>query len=124
MCSKFTAMVSWTEQVDFADTSAEMDNAGNDRSVAYRVMDWLPVIVFDRELGRRRLLATLPIDRMPVFLVPEYWEASFSEKPSGIDRTKACLKTVEGVRWTTTREKRAKTARRTKPVVTDPPGPF
>ena len=35
---------------------------------------------------------------------------------------KACLKTVEGVRWTMTKEERAQKAKRQKPTVSDPGG--
>ncbi len=69
-----------------------------------------------------QLLAGLPTDRMPAFLAPEDWQTWLGEKPAGPDAVKACLRTVEGVRWTMTREERA--ARRGKPVVSDPGGLF
>ena len=37
---------------------------------------------------------------------------------------KACLKTVEDVRWTLTPEARAKSTKRAKPMVSDPAGLF
>src|SRR5437868_6341283 len=52
MSGKFTAKLSWTELVDFAHSAAD-----DDRSLTYRVMSNLPVIVFDRETGKRRLVA-------------------------------------------------------------------
>jgi putative SOS response-associated peptidase YedK len=227
MCGKFTAKVSWTELMDFSHTPAETDEGGNDRFIAYRVMDRLPVIVFDRETGKRRvvpmrwgfpdradwrrpkpiharsetidttgafaqafrdgqrgivlmksfneapdaagptiqhtitpgdemmlaaafvwrrfeipgipvplltcvlatapankLIASLPTDRMPAFLAPGDRETWLGERAAGMDEVKACLKTVEGVRWTMTREERARTTRRAKPVVSDPTGLF
>jgi len=37
---------------------------------------------------------------------------------------KACLKTMEGVRWTMSREQRATKAKRAKPTVAEPTGLF
>jgi putative SOS response-associated peptidase YedK len=71
-----------------------------------------------------RLLAGLPTDRMPAFLAHQDWGIWLGEKPANPEEVKACLKTVEGVRWTMTREERAKTARRAKPMVSDPTGLF
>ena len=70
------------------------------------------------------LIATLPTDRMPAFLAREDWEVWLGEKHAGPDEVKACLKTVEGVRWTMAREERAKTAKRARPTVSDPTGLF
>ena len=71
-----------------------------------------------------RLLATLPTDRMPAFLAREDWETWLGEKPASPEEVKACLKTVEGVRWTMAKEERAKTAKRARPTVSDPTGLF
>ncbi len=54
MCGKFTAKLSWTELVDFAHTPA--GNGENDRSITYRVMGILPVILLDQETGARRVV--------------------------------------------------------------------
>lgn len=227
MCGKFTAMVSWTELVDFAYTPAEADDGRNDRSVAYRVMVRLPAIVLDRQTGKRRVvprrwdfrdpahwrrprpiharsetiditrafaqafrdgqrgivlmnsfngapevkgptiqhrvtpadeqmpaaalvwrrfeiaglpaqllsyvlatvlanrrIATLPTDRMPALVAGEDWETWLGKGSVRMDEVKARLKIVEGVRWTMTREGRAKTAKRSKPVVSDATGLF
>jgi putative SOS response-associated peptidase YedK len=70
------------------------------------------------------LLRRLPTDRMPAFLAPEDWQTWLGEKPASLDDVKACLKTVEGVSWTMTREERAKTAKRGKPMTSDPTGLF
>lgn len=70
------------------------------------------------------LIATLPTDRMPAFLAPRDWETWLGEKPAELDEIKACLKTVEGVRWTMTKEERAATAKRAKPTSSDPTGLF
>ena len=71
-----------------------------------------------------KLIETLPTDRMPAFLAPEDWEAWLGEKHASMGEIKACLRTVEGVRWTMTPEERAKTAKRGKPTVADPTGLF
>ncbi|HWU55400.1 MAG TPA: SOS response-associated peptidase family protein [Rhizomicrobium sp.] len=70
------------------------------------------------------LIATLPTDRMPAFLAQEDWGTWLGETPASPKAVKACLKTVEGVRWTMNREERARTARRAKPFVSDPTGLF
>jgi putative SOS response-associated peptidase YedK len=70
-----------------------------------------------------RLIATLPTDRMPAFLAPEDWEVWLGERDATIDEIKACLRTVEGVKWTMTKEERAASkAKRAKPTVSDPGG--
>jgi putative SOS response-associated peptidase YedK len=57
MCGKFTAMASWSEVVDFSDAlSASGGAESNDRPVTLKVMSQLPVIVFDREQGKRRVV--------------------------------------------------------------------
>jgi putative SOS response-associated peptidase YedK len=68
-----------------------------------------------------QLLAGLPTDRMPAFLAPEDWKIWLGQQAASLDRVKACLKSVEGVRWTMTRE--ARTHRR-KPTVAEPTGLF
>jgi len=71
-----------------------------------------------------KLIATLPTDRMPAFLAPEDWEVWLGEKPASLEEVKACLKTVEGVRWTMAKEGKRGTVVRGKPVVSDPTGLF
>jgi putative SOS response-associated peptidase YedK len=72
-----------------------------------------------------QLIAKLPTDRMPAFLAPEDWEIWLGEKPASLDEVKACLKTVEGVRWTMAKEERAASkSKRAKPTVSDPGGLF
>jgi putative SOS response-associated peptidase YedK len=68
------------------------------------------------------LIATLPTDRMPAVLADEDWSKWLGEEPASLDDVKACLKTVEGVKWTMTKEERAATAKRAKPTVRDPGG--
>lgn len=69
------------------------------------------------------LISTLPTDRMPAFLAAEDWETWLGEKEASVDEVKACLKTVEGVRWTMSKEERAKSpTKRQKPTVSDPGG--
>lgn len=70
------------------------------------------------------LLRGLPTDRMPALLDEADWAVWLGETPAAPEAVKACLKTVEGVRWTMTREERAATARRARPTVSDPPGLF
>jgi len=69
------------------------------------------------------LLMTLPTDRMPAFLAREDWQTWLGEKPASLKEVKACLRTMEGVRWTMTKEERANSTRR-KPTVSDPTGLF
>jgi len=71
-----------------------------------------------------RLLAGLPTDRMPAFLGHDDWATWLGEEPAGLDAVKACLKTMEGVRWTMSREQRATKAKRAKPTVAEPTGLF
>lgn len=68
-----------------------------------------------------RLLAGLPTDRMPAVLAEGEWDAWLNGTP---EAAKACLKTVEDVRWTMSREARVKTQKRAKPMVSDPTGLF
>jgi len=66
------------------------------------------------------LVAALPTDRMPAFIAPEDWTAWLEGDAAA---AKACLKTVDGARWTMRPEERA-AARRRAPVVADPGGLF
>jgi len=66
------------------------------------------------------LLLGLPTDRKPAVLAAEDWQTWLSGTP---DAAKACLKTVEDVRWTMAPEQR-KSAKRAKPMVSDPGGLF
>jgi putative SOS response-associated peptidase YedK len=75
-------------------------------------------------VAANRLIAGLPTDRMPAILAPEDWATWLGEGDATPEDAKACLKTVDDVRWTMTREQRAKTAKRAKPTVSDPPGLF
>lgn len=70
------------------------------------------------------LLRRLPTDRMPALLDEADWAIWLGETSAAPEAVKACLKTVEGARWTMTREERAATARRARPTVSDPPGLF
>jgi len=69
------------------------------------------------------LIATLPTDRMPAVLAPQDWAVWLGEENAPPERVKACLKTVEGERWTMTPEQRASKPRR-RPTVSDPGGLF
>jgi len=69
-----------------------------------------------------RLIATLPTDRMPAFLAPEDWDIWLGERQADIEQVKACLKTMEGVRWTMAKEDAR--AKRGKPTASDPTGLF
>jgi hypothetical protein len=48
-------MASWSEVVDFAEAFSS-GSGDNDRPIGFRVMSDLPVIVYDREMGRRRVV--------------------------------------------------------------------
>ena len=67
------------------------------------------------------LLTILPTDRMPAFLAREDWQIWLGEKSVSPEQVKACLRTVEGVRWTMAKEERGK---RRKPTLSDPVGLF
>lgn len=71
-----------------------------------------------------KLIATLPTDRMPAFIAEEDWATWLGECDATVDEVKACLKTVEGVRWSMTKEERKASpkAKRAKPTVSDPSG--
>jgi len=72
-----------------------------------------------------QLIATLPTDRMPAFLAPEDCGKWLGEEPATVDELKACLRTVEGVKWTMTKEEKAASKQpRQKPTVSDPGGLF
>jgi len=75
-------------------------------------------------VAANQMLARLPTDRMPAVLAPHDWAKWLGEEPASLDEVKACLKTVEDLRWTMTKEERAKTARRGKPTVSSPAGLF
>ena len=66
------------------------------------------------------LVAALPTDRMPAFIAPDDWTAWLEGDGAA---ARACLKTVDGARWTMRPEERA-AARRRAPVVADPGGLF
>jgi putative SOS response-associated peptidase YedK len=70
------------------------------------------------------LLSGLPTDRMPAILAEEDWAVWLGEEPASLEAIKACLKTVEDVRWTMTPEERAKSAKRARPTISDPAGLF
>lgn len=58
MCGKFTAMASWSEVVAFSQplTRADVKPGDNDREITFRVMSALPVIIFDKDAGQRRVV--------------------------------------------------------------------
>jgi putative SOS response-associated peptidase YedK len=55
MCGKFTAMASWREIVEFSQ-SVTTERRENDEEVTYGVARPLPVIIWDRETGKRRVV--------------------------------------------------------------------
>jgi putative SOS response-associated peptidase YedK len=67
------------------------------------------------------LVAALPTDRMPAFIAPGDWAAWLEGDAAA---AKACLRPMNGVRWTMRPEERAATRRRARPVVADPGGLF
>ncbi|HEY2445697.1 MAG TPA: SOS response-associated peptidase family protein [Rhizomicrobium sp.] len=57
MCGKFTAMASWRKVWDFSQPLTNQPVDGSpEEIVTYRPMSALPVIVFDRETGERRVV--------------------------------------------------------------------
>lgn len=71
-----------------------------------------------------QLISTLPTDRMPAFLAAENWGKWLGEQPASTEELKGCLLTVEGVRWTMTKQEKAAKPRKSKPTVSDPGGLF
>jgi len=64
-------------------------------------------------------------DRMPAFLAKEDWATWLGENDASAEDDQACLRTVEGIRWTMSKEERAASkAKRAKPTVSDPKGLF
>jgi putative SOS response-associated peptidase YedK len=63
-------------------------------------------------------------DRMPAFLANDDWATWLGESNATPDQAKACLRTVEGIKWTMTKEERAAQTKRAKPTVSDPGGLF
>lgn len=62
-------------------------------------------------------------DRMPAFLTKEDWETWLGQTDATPEQAKACLRTVEGIRWTMTKEERAASkAKRAMPTMRDPTG--
>lgn len=59
MCGKFTAMASWAEVVAFSQplTRDQVQPSDNDREITFRVMSNLPVIIWDREASKRRVVS-------------------------------------------------------------------
>lgn len=68
------------------------------------------------------LIATLPTDRMPAFLTPQDWGKWLGEEATSVDELKACLRTMDGVRWTMAKEEKQAKAKREKPTVRSPTG--
>ena len=75
-------------------------------------------------VAANRLLASLPTDRMPAVLAEEDWAIWLGEEPAPLDGVKACLRTLDDVRWSMSREERAASTRRARPTVSDPGGLF
>lgn len=78
MCGKFTAMASWRQVHDFSQPLA----AGGDEVVTYRPMSNLPVIVFDKESGRR-------------LVVPMRWGFPHRDNPRRPDPIHARAETID-----------------------------
>lgn len=70
------------------------------------------------------LIASLPTHRMPAVLAEADWATWLGEVPATPAQAKACLRTVEGLNWTMTREERATKQKRARPNVSDPKGLF
>lgn len=62
-------------------------------------------------------------DRMPAFLAKDDWETWLGQNDASPDTAKACLRTVEGINWSMSKEERAASkTKRAKPTVRDPGG--
>lgn len=71
-----------------------------------------------------QLISTLPTDRMPAFITADDWGKWLGEEAASTDELKACLTTVEGVRWTMTKQEKAAKPRKSKPTISNPGGLF
>jgi len=56
MCGKFTAKASWTEIVDLIHATPPREGGDNDRTLTFRVMGAVPLIVFDPVTDKRRVV--------------------------------------------------------------------
>ncbi len=56
MCGKFTAQASWREVVGFSQPLTSDGGGGGDDEAIYRVAGQLPVIIWDAEQGKRRVV--------------------------------------------------------------------
>ena len=56
MCGKFTSLKSWREAISLAEGLTLESERLDDEVVAYRVMSIIPVIIWDQEEGRRRVV--------------------------------------------------------------------
>ena len=56
MCGKFTAKASWTEIVDLIYATPAQEAGSNDRTLTYRVMGAVPLIVWNPVAGKRRVV--------------------------------------------------------------------
>jgi putative SOS response-associated peptidase YedK len=56
MCGKFTAKASWTEIADLIYATPPREAGDNDRTLTFRVMGAVPLIVFDPVADRRRVV--------------------------------------------------------------------
>jgi putative SOS response-associated peptidase YedK len=63
-------------------------------------------------------------DRMPAFLAKTDWPIWLGEAASSPEQAKSCLRTVEGLKWSMTKEERATKSKRAKPTVRNPGGLF
>jgi len=62
-------------------------------------------------------------DRMPAFLAKDEWVTWLGENSTAPHDAKACLRTIEGMNWTMTKEERAASkTKRSKSTVSDPTG--
>jgi putative SOS response-associated peptidase YedK len=58
VCGKFTAQASWAELIAFSKPLSrdDVEASDNDREITFRVMSNLPVIIWDEESGKRRVV--------------------------------------------------------------------
>ncbi len=82
MCGKFTAQRLWREVVEAAQARARAAEISEDGVVTCRPMDALPVIVFDRATGKRRV-------------VPMRWGFPHRDNPSRPDPIHARAESID-----------------------------
>lgn len=96
----------------------QFDIAGLEKALRACVMVTVPADALIQTLSTEHAES----NRMPAFLAAQDWATWLGENGASPDDAKACLKTVEGIDWSMTKEERAAKTKRARPTVRDPKG--